>query len=418
MEPAAIEVSPIMQDALEALPDGFMICEADGKPIVANSVSRRRFPTFYAALDCGLDFKGAIAVSVAAAWPGASREQIEQVTAGLTSKFQTGEPYETPTEDGCIVRVSFRSMPHGRKAATSVDITELRAKEKELRRAHEAAVESENLALAASTAKSAFLANMSHEIRTPLNGILGMAQVLAMGPLAPEQSEQVSTILDSGRHLLALLTDILDISKIEAGKLTVTPIETDIIDLLERVGQLWAPKAQEAGLQFHVCVDAALPPVLNFDAGRVRQCLGNLISNAIKFTARGHVVVYASSVRQSSGDHLVKIRVADTGAGINEETLQRLFRPFTQADDTTARTYGGTGLGLSITRKLAELMGGTTTATSQPGCGSEFVLTFLGGEAATKRSSDEREGSDPGHCPSAERGSILMVGAPRRSPKD
>jgi CheY-like chemotaxis protein len=223
---------------------------------------------------------------------------------------------------------------------------------------------------------------MSHEIRTPLNGILGMAQVLEMGNLSSDQRDQVQTILDSGRNLMALLNDVLDLSKIEAGKIAIVTADTDLIHTLRRLHRLWKPKAEEAGLEFYLSLDAELPQLLNFDAVRVRQCVSNLISNAIKFTAKGRVEVFVTAKRQAGGRYMVKIRVTDTGVGMDEETMTRLFRPFTQADDSTSRKYGGTGLGLSITRSLAELMGGEASVRSEIGRGSEFTFTFLAEEAA------------------------------------
>jgi signal transduction histidine kinase/DNA-binding NarL/FixJ family response regulator len=234
----------------------------------------------------------------------------------------------------------------------------------------------------ASQAKSAFLANMSHEIRTPLNGILGMAQVLEIGSLSDEQRDQVQTILDSGRNLMALLNDVLDLSKIEAGKMAVVKADTDLTHTLCRLHRLWKPKAEEAGLEFYLSLDADLPQVLNFDAVRVRQCVSNLISNAIKFTKQGRVEVFVTARRSADGQYLVKVRVSDTGIGMDAETMTRLFTPFMQADDSISRKYGGTGLGLSITRKLAELMGGEANVRSEPGRGSEFTFSFLAGEAA------------------------------------
>jgi hypothetical protein len=250
----------------------------------------------------------------------------------------------------------------------------MRERERELRHAKKQAD-------ASNAAKSAFLANMSHEIRTPLNGILGMAQVLEMSDLSPEYREQVSTILDSGRNLMGVLNDVLDLSKIEAGEIAISRTDTDIAHLLRRLHQLWKPLAQEAGLDFFLSFDAELPNVLNFDSVRVRQCVSNLISNALKFTEKGRVEVFATARRAGEAEYLVSIRVTDTGCGMDEATIARLFRPFAQADESITRRYGGTGLGLSITRRLAQLMGGDATAVSEPGRGSEFTLTFRAGEA-------------------------------------
>jgi CheY-like chemotaxis protein len=265
-------------------------------------------------------------------------------------------------------------MSDGRKVAISVDVTELRQREKELKKAQAQAVQ-------ASNAKSAFLANMSHEIRTPLNGILGMAQVLEMGNLTPEQKDQVSTILDSGRNLMALLNDVLDLSKIEAGKIAIVKADTDLTHTLRRLHRLWKPKAEEAGLEFYLSIDADLPQILNFDAVRVRQCVSNLVSNAIKFTAEGRVEVFVTAKKRGDGQYIVKVRVSDTGVGMDDATMERLFSPFVQADDSIQRKFGGTGLGLSICRRLAELMGGEASVKSEPGRGSEFTFTFLAGEA-------------------------------------
>jgi signal transduction histidine kinase/AmiR/NasT family two-component response regulator len=288
---------------------------------------------------------------------------------------ETGQTYEVKTPDNRIVQITYRPMSDGRKVAISVDVTELRQRERDLKKAQEQAI-------AASNAKSSFLANMSHEIRTPLNGILGMAQVLEMSNLSDEQREQVVTILDSGRNLMSLLNDVLDLSKIEAGKIAIVKADTDLTHTLRRLHRLWKPKAEESGLEFYLSLDADLPQVLNFDAVRVRQCVSNLISNAIKFTHQGRVEVFVTARTLKDGQYMVKVRVSDTGVGMDEDTMERLFRPFVQADDSTQRKYGGTGLGLSITRRLAELMGGEASVRSEIGRGSEFTFTFLAGEAA------------------------------------
>src|SRR5262249_50292029 len=157
------------------------------------------------------------------------------------------------------------------------------------------------------------------------------------------------------------------------GKIAIVKADTDLAHTLRRLHRLWKPKAEEAGLEFYLSLDADLPQVLNFDAVRVRQCVSNLISNAIKFTANGRVEVFVTARRQENGEHLVKVRVSDTGLGMDQETQARLFSPFVQADESTSRKYGGTGLGLSITRKLAELMGGEASVTSELGRGSQFT---------------------------------------------
>jgi len=371
-----MDVDPIFLEAIENLPDGISIFDANGVPLLHNHMSEKRFPHLYEAFAKGArHYKEALAYTVRQSRPDFNDEQVAEQVEKFNAFTETGDTYEQRTPDGRIVQVTYRPMSDGRKVAISVDVTDLRQREKELKKAQQAAV-------AASNAKSAFLANMSHEIRTPLNGILGMAQVLEMGGLSSEQREQVQTILDSGRNLMALLNDVLDLSKIEAGKIAIVSADTDLTHTLRRLHRLWKPKAEESGLEFYLSLDPDLPQVLNFDAVRVRQCVSNLISNAIKFTSKGRVEVFVTAKRQPDGQHLVKIRVSDTGVGMDEETMGRLFRPFTQADDSTSRKYGGTGLGLSITRSLAELMGGEASVRSEIGRGSEFTFSFLAGEAA------------------------------------
>ncbi len=224
--------------------------------------------------------------------------------------------------------------------------------------------------------KSEFLANMSHEIRTPLNGVLGMAQTLAHDNLTPAQSEQVSIILDSGRALMVLLNDILDLSKIEAGKLEVSPVAGDLRHKLSGLFKLHETVAEEKGISLKLHIDPGVPSSLVFDPVRVRQCVGNLVSNAIKFTSDGEVMIVVTSAAGENDEQLVTIHVSDTGCGIAKDKIERIFDSFSQEDGSTTRKFGGTGLGLSITRKLARIMGGDVNAVSQQGRGSVFTLTF------------------------------------------
>jgi signal transduction histidine kinase/AmiR/NasT family two-component response regulator len=376
MAPSKLDIDPILMEAIENLPDGISIFDQDGVPLLQNHMSVKRFPHLYEAFDKGAKtYREALRYTIRKSRPEFTEEQVEESATRFATFTDSGETYEQRTPDGRIVQVTYRPMSDGRKVAISVDVTELRQREKDLKKAQEQAIQ-------ASNAKSAFLANMSHEIRTPLNGILGMAQVLEMGELSTDQRDQVATILDSGRNLMALLNDVLDLSKIEAGKIAIVNADTDLVHTLRRLHRLWKPKAEEAGLDFYLSLDAELPQVLNFDAVRVRQCVSNLISNAIKFTSKGRVEVFVTAKRTEDGAYQVKIRVSDTGVGMDQETMDRLFSPFVQADDSTSRKFGGTGLGLSITRRLAELMGGEATVASELGRGSEFTFTFLAGEAA------------------------------------
>ena len=236
--------------------------------------------------------------------------------------------------------------------------------------------EQEKKLKAANEAKTNFLANMSHEIRTPLNGILGMAQGLKAQSLARVQNDMVATIADCGATLMAILNDVLDISKAEVEKLTIVPADGDFHYTMSSVSKLFAPTAEEAGVNFTLELDPALPAQLHFDRVRVRQCLSNLISNALKFTDEGSVIVKVKREAEENGEGIVLIEVHDTGIGMSEEMLGKLFTPFTQAEESSSRSYGGTGLGLAISRRLARLMGGDVTAVSELDVGSVFTLTF------------------------------------------
>ncbi len=253
----------------------------------------------------------------------------------------------------------------------------------------------------ASAGKSAFLATMSHEIRTPMNGVLGMAQALCASPLPPKDLEKVKVIRECGTSLLGLLNDVLDISKIESGHMTITPEPADLRDIIGGTVTLWQPSAQDKGLDLTLTFRDDLPGGLAFDAIRVRQCLSNLLSNAVKFTQKGSVQVQVMLRREESKDTLVRITVEDTGIGIARETQDRLFAPFTQADASTARNHGGTGLGLSISRSLARLMGGDLTVESAPGAGSTFHLTFCAAPIDAPEASPSRSTMTKTNTPTA-----------------
>ncbi len=240
--------------------------------------------------------------------------------------------------------------------------------------------EAKEQAEAASRAKTDFLATMSHEIRTPLNGVLGMTQAMAFDALSSVQRERLEVVRQSGEALSAILNDILDLSKIEAGRLTLEAIDFDLGELLDGVQQAYGALAAGKGLAFALDMEGA-QGVYRGDPTRVRQILFNLISNALKFTDSGQITV--SARRSWEG---LTLAVADTGVGIAPEAVAGLFAKFTQADASTTRRYGGTGLGLSICRELADLMDGAITVESLLGAGSRFTVVLAlphVGEAAT-----------------------------------
>jgi signal transduction histidine kinase/CheY-like chemotaxis protein len=228
----------------------------------------------------------------------------------------------------------------------------------------------------ASAAKSQFLANMSHELRTPLNAILGYAQLLKMGALTEQQLAAVKTIHHSGEHLLTMITDILDIAKVEAGKLELLPAAFDIRACVMNVGQMVRLRAEEKGLSFLVTIAADVPAEVVADQKRIRQVLINLLGNAIKFTSTGVVRLDVSLVSADDGSARLRFDVIDTGIGIPEAQIGRIFRPFEQAGNAIDRS-GGTGLGLAITHQIVTMMDGDITVESKPGEGSCFRVEAL-----------------------------------------
>ena len=271
------------------------------------------------------------------------------------------------------------------------------------RETEDALKDAKETAESASLAKSAFLANMSHEIRTPMTAIVGYADLL----LDPRQTQSdkldnLQTIRRNARHLLELINDILDLSKIEAGKMKVERIECELPQLIGDVVSLMRPRAMEKGLDLKCTFAGPIPKKMMTDSLRLRQILVNLVGNAVKFTEAGHVELRVSCTRKD-GEARVRFDVNDTGIGITHEQMARLFQPFNQADESTTRRFGGSGLGLTISQRLSKLLGGTIAACSTPDKGSTFSVTLNAGPVAE---SDMIEGLDEsllqsnrGHAP-------------------
>ncbi len=228
-------------------------------------------------------------------------------------------------------------------------------------------------AIAANVAKSQFLSNMSHEIRTPMNTIVGFSDVLMDESMTPRQHQFIGVIHQSSEHLLELINDILDLSKIEADKLEVEKSPCDPRDLLQDLDHTFGEQCRKQHLDFSVTCGEAVPDLIVSDPTRLRQCLFNIISNAIKFTEQGHVCVTVTLVTEFDGS-IVCIDVEDTGIGIAQDKQEHVFGAFTQADSETTRKYGGTGLGLAITKSLVEMLGGEISCQSELGTGSVFSI--------------------------------------------
>jgi signal transduction histidine kinase/ActR/RegA family two-component response regulator len=286
-------------------------------------------------------------------------------------------------------------------AAIIRDLSDRRANEQRLLEAWETAER-------ASHSKSVFLANMSHEIRTPLNGVLGVAQALARTPLTSPQREMVQLIEVSGRALESLLGDILDLAKVDAGRLTVTREPFDLRALAHEVHALFRASAREKGVELRMTLSAGCGGWFRGDALRIRQVLSNLLSNAVKFTRQGEI---ALSIRVDASDDgpIARFEVRDTGIGFDPAQAERLFERFEQADSSTTRSFGGTGLGLAISRSLVELMGGTISATGQAGRGATFSFALPLEGVGPPAGAEEPLGADALQAAGAQRARVLLA---------
>jgi len=312
---------------------------------------------------------------------------LELFFSECASVFETGTPprmdsdvWEEKDENGSTIYLQASAMKLGNRSLIAI---ELLPQERytyqqlyhDFQLAEEEAARLKLVAERATRAKSDFLANMSHEIRTPLNSIIGMADVLSSSPLTPEQQKYVEVFQRNGVGLLNLINDILDLSKVESGKVELESTAFDLSEVILRAQEVVDGRAKAKGLELRQHIAPGVPMCLIGDPNRLRQVMINLLGNSIKFTERGHLEVRVEQDPEDERPGSLRFGVSDTGIGIPEDKLAAVFESFTQADSSTTRKYGGTGLGLTISRQLVELMGGRIWVESEVGKGSTFFFT-------------------------------------------
>ncbi|MBB1074117.1 response regulator [Rhodoferax sp. 4810] len=359
-EAEALQSTELLRTAIDAIDEAFVLYDARDRMVFCNDKYRRLYATSADLITPGASFEDIIREGARRGQYAAAQGREEAwVSERMAQHRQANSVLTQRLDDGRVLRIIERRLPDGGTVGFRIDITDL--------------VHATEEAQAANLAKSRFLAIMSHEIRTPMNGILGMAQLLLNPHLSEtERLDYARTVLSSGQSLLGLLNDILDLSKIEAGKFQLELAEVSPAQLLQDTQALFAGAARNKGLTL---TQAWLGPAGRYyksDGHRLRQMLTNLVGNAIKFTTQGQIHIEASEVEQDGQTAVLAFAVQDSGIGLAPDKMVLLFKPFSQADSTTTRQFGGTGLGLSIVSSLARLLGGEVGVESELGQGSRF----------------------------------------------
>ena len=358
------------REALDAMPDGMAFYDADDRLVLWNHRYAEVNPELSSTLKVGMTFREIIQIGLEEdLYADARGRQAEWVQERLDSRRALTTTMEQRISGDRWLRVSDRRTAAGGIVTVCTDITDLKNDARALAEARDAAQ-------AANSAKSQFLANMSHEIRTPLNGVIGVAQALARTPLTLQQEEMLELIRSSGHTLQVLLGDILDLARVESGRLELASEVLHLGRAVREAAQLYETSANEKGLQFFVEIAPEADGWIVGDVVRIKQILTNLVSNAVKFTGTGFVSLTAGPGPDRDGAPTLRFSIEDTGIGFDSETRERLFSRFEQADGAITRRFGGSGLGLAISRQLAEMMGGDLDCESEPGGGSAFILTI------------------------------------------
>jgi len=359
-----------LREAIDTMPDGLGFYDADDRLLIWNARYAEVNPEVANALAVGVRFRDLLQRGLKQGlYEDALGREEEWIEDRLASRRHLSNTLEQKIAGDRWLRVQDRRTSNGGIVTVVNDITDLKRDAKSLAEARDAAE-------AANRAKSEFLANMSHEIRTPLNGVIGLTQALARTSLAPEQREMLDLIQSSGHTLQTLLSDILDLARVESGRLEIADEIFDLTRAVNDAAHLYREPASDKGLQFFVEIEPEAAVWVRGDVVRVKQVLTNLVSNAVKFTTTGFVSLTACVGTDRAGAQIMRFTVEDTGVGFDAAAKARLFTRFEQADGTITRRFGGTGLGLAICRQLADLMGGELDCESEPGGGSAFILTL------------------------------------------